>query len=84
MSSPAAQTGGRSARAPRPSLTSTVVRLAAVALLAAALVWSVMFLNVLSKRTDTGAALTQPPIQVPSSDGGRSAQAPAPVTTRTS
>ena len=59
-------------------------RLAAVALLAAVLVWSVMFLNLLSKRTDAGAALTQPPGQLPSSDDGQSAQAPAPVTTRTS
>ena len=77
MSSPAG-------RAPRPSLSSTVVRLAAVALLSAVLLWSVMFLDVLSKRTAAGTALTQPSGQLPSSAGGQSAQAPAPVTTRTS
>jgi hypothetical protein len=71
-------------RAPRPSLSSTVVRLATVALLSAVLLWSVMFLDVVSKRTHAGTAPTQPTGQLPSSDGGQSAQAPAPVTTRTS
>ena len=77
MSSPAA-------RAPRPSLSSTVVRLAAVALLAAVLLWSVMFLDVLSKRTNAGGTAAQPSGQLPSTGGGQSAQAPAPVTTRSS
>jgi hypothetical protein len=44
----------------------------------------VMFLDVLSKRTAAGTALPQPTGQLPSSAGGQSAQAPAPVTTRTS
>jgi hypothetical protein len=61
-----------------------VVRLAAVALLAAVLLWSVMFVDVLSKRTHAGTAAAQPSGQLPSSAGGQSAPAPAPVTTRTS
>ena len=77
MSSPAV-------RAPRPSLSSTVARLAAVALLAAVLLWSVMFVNVLNRRTSTGTAVAPPTGQLPSSQSGQSAQAPAPVTTRTS
>ena len=77
MSSPAA-------RAPRPSLSSTVIRLAAVALLAAVVLWSVMFLDVLTKRTNPGAAAAQPTGQLPSTSGGQSTQAPAPMTTRSS
>ena len=77
MSSPAA-------RAPRPSLSSTVARLAAVALLAAVLLWSVMFVNVLNKHASAGTAVAPPASQLPSSNSGQPAQAPAPVTTRAS
>ena len=73
-------------RAPRPSLSSTVARLAAVALLAAVLLWSVMFVNVLNRHANAGTAVAPPTGQPPGSQGGQSAQAPAPapVTTRTS
>jgi hypothetical protein len=84
MSSSAAPTARRAARAPRASLSATVLRLATVALVAAVLVWSVLFVDLLRKRSDAGAALAQPSGQLSSPDGGQSAQAPAPVTTRTS
>jgi hypothetical protein len=61
-----------------------VLRLTAVALVAAVLVWSVLFVDVLRKRSESAAALTQPTGQLSGPDGGQSAQAPAPVTTRTS
>jgi hypothetical protein len=69
---------------PRPSLSATVLRLAAVATIAAVLVWSVLVIDLLRKRADTGTALAQPSGQLSSPDGGRPAQAPGPVTTRTS
>jgi hypothetical protein len=83
MSSPADRTG-RPAAAPRPSLSGTVLRLATVALVAAALVWSVLFADALRTRRDTAAALAQPAGRLAGPDDGGSAQAPAPVTTRTS
>ena len=84
MSSPAAPSAHRAAGVPRPSLSGTVLRLAAIALVAAVLVWSVLFADVLRKHSGAGAALAQPTGQVSSPDGGQSAQAPAPVTTRSS
>jgi hypothetical protein len=81
MSSPAAR---RAAGVPRPSLSGTVLRLTAIALVAAVLVWSVLFVDVLRKHSGAGAALAQPAGQISSPDGGQSAQAPAPVTTRSS
>ena len=72
------------ARAPRPSLSTTVLRLAAVALVAAVLIWSVLFVDLLRERGEPAAALTQPTDQPSSPDGGRSAWTPAPVTTRAS
>ena len=72
------------ARAPRHSLSATVLRLAAVALVAAVLIWSVLFVDLLRKRGEPAAALTQPTDQPSSPDGGRSARTPAPVTTRAS
>ena len=70
MSSPAP-------RAPRASLARTVLRVAAIATVAAAVVWSVLFVDVVRKRVEVGAAL-------PALEDGQSSQAPAPVTTRTS
>ena len=84
MSSPRAQSAPRSARAARPSLSATVRRLSAVALVAALLVWSALFVDVLRKRGDTAAAPSQPTGRLSSPDGGAAAEAPAPVTTRTS
>ena len=83
MSNAAAPTRA-AAGAPRPSLSATVLRLAAVAAIAAVLVWSVLFVGVLRKRSDAVATLAQPAGQVASPDSGQPAQAPAPVTTRTS
>jgi hypothetical protein len=61
-----------------------VLRLAAIALVAAVLVWSVLFVDVLRKHSGAGAALAQPTGQLSSPDGGESTRAPAPVTTRSS
>jgi hypothetical protein len=68
------------ARAPRPSLSATVLRIAAVALIVATLIWALLFADVVRTRADSGA---QPAAPVAGPDGGRS-PAPAPVTTRTS
>jgi hypothetical protein len=72
-----------SARAPRPSLSATVVRIAVVALVAAVLLWTLLFADALRKRAAAGTVLAQPAGQLSGADGGQS-QAPAPVTTRTS
>lgn len=70
---------------PRPTLHGTVLNVAAVVAVASALVWSALFLDLLSKRGD---AATTPPAapagQVSSPGVGQSAQTPAPLTTRTS
>lgn len=64
----------------RPPLRITVLRLTATAVVAAVLVWSVLYLDLL--RSHAGAAVAQPTNrQVSPSD---SRPAPAPVTTRTS
>jgi hypothetical protein len=84
MSSPAAPAARRGPAVPRRSLSATVLQVAAVAAVAAVLVWSVLFVDLLRKRSDAGTALTQPNGQLSSPDGGQPAQAPAPVTTRTS
>ena len=84
MTSPTAPIARRAVPAPRPSLSATVLRLAAVALVAAVLIWSVLFANLLRKTSAAKIAAAQSVGQVSSPDGGRSAQAPAPVTTRTS
>jgi hypothetical protein len=76
MSSPAA--------AHRPSLSSTVLRVAAVAAVAAVLIWSVLFVDLVRKHSDAAAAVSPPGAQIASPDSGQPAQAPAPVTTRTS
>jgi hypothetical protein len=68
-------------RAPRPTVRGTVVRLAAVALLCAVLIWSVMFADLLRKRADTAFALNPP---AATATPGAAPSAPAPVTTRTS
>ena len=85
MSDATSPTARRPVRAPRPSLSATVLRLTAVALVAAVLVWSVLLVDVLRKRSDAAAAGSgQLTGQLSSPDGGQSAQAPAPVITRTS
>ena len=79
-SSPTAPSPPRSARVPRPSLSATVLRLAAVALVAAVLVWSVLFVDLLRTRGERAAALTHSTGQLSS----QSDPTPAPVTTRSS
>jgi hypothetical protein len=69
---------------PRRSLLATVLRIAAVATIAAVLLWSVLFVDLLHRHSQARAALSQPAGQVPRPAGGDAAQAPAPVTTRTS
>jgi hypothetical protein len=83
MSSAAAATR-RGAAARRLSLSATVLRLAAVAAIAGVLVWSVLFVDLLRKRTDADAALAQPAGQLASPNGGQLAQPPGAVTTRAS
>jgi hypothetical protein len=61
-----------------------VIRLAAIALVSAVLIWSVLFVDLLRKHSGAGAALAQPTGQFPVPDSSGPAQAPAPVTTRTS
>lgn len=80
----AASTARRGGAVPRASLSATVFRLTAVALVAAVLVWSVLFVDLLRKRAEPAAALTQPTGQLTGPDSGQAAPAPAPVTTRTS
>jgi hypothetical protein len=82
MSNPAAPTARRGA--PRPSVSATVLQVAAVAAVAAVLIWSVLFVDLLRQRSDAAAANSQPAGQIASPDSGRPAKAPAPVTTRTS
>jgi hypothetical protein len=64
----------------RPPLRITVLRLAAIAAVAAVLIWSLLYLDVV--RSHTGTALAQPRSQQASPLDSR--PAPAPVTTRTS
>jgi hypothetical protein len=68
----------------RPSLSATMLKIAAVAAVAAVLIWSVLFADLLRKHSHATAALSQPAGQVASPAGGQPAPAPAPVTTRTS
>jgi hypothetical protein len=82
MSNPAAPTARRGA--PRPSVSATVLQVAAVAAIAAVLIWSVLFADLLRKHGNPGTALNQPAGQLASPDSGQPAQPPAPVTTRTS
>lgn len=84
MSSPAPQGARARTAGRRPSLRTTVLQLAALAAVAAVLVWSALFVDLLRKRGDAGAAVTQPAGQLASPDSGQPAQVPAPVTTRTS
>ena len=84
MTDPGAQSPRRSVRTPRPSLSATVLRMTAVALVAALLVWSVLFVDLLRKRGEAAAAPSQTTGGLAGRDDGASADAPAPVTTRTS
>jgi hypothetical protein len=68
--------------AARPSLAGTVFRLTAVAAIAAVLIWSVLFADLLRKRADTSVAPA--PLSGQATGPGTAAPAPAPVTTRTS
>ena len=83
MTSPAAASPG-SARAPRRSLSATVLRLTVAALIAAVLVWSVLFVDLLRKGGGAAAALTPPTDQSSGPVDDRPAEAPEPVTTRSS
>lgn len=68
-----------------PPLAGTVLNVAAVATVAVALVWSALFVDLLSKRSDAAATSPSAPTgRVASPDLGEPAPAPAPVTTRTS
>ncbi|MET0818750.1 MAG: hypothetical protein ABWZ67_14385 [Solirubrobacteraceae bacterium] len=68
----------------RPSLSFTVLRVATVAAVSAVLIWSVLFVDLVRKHSDAAAALSPPVGQIANPDRGQPAQAPAPVTTRTS
>ena len=64
----------------RPPLRITVLRLAVTAAVAAVLIWSLLYLDVV--RSHAGTALAQPSSERASPLDNR--PAPAPVTTRTS
>ena len=67
----------------RPSLRATLLRVAAVAAVAAVLVWSALFLQLVRERAS--AATTTPQIATgQTADPNHGQPAPAPVTTRTS
>lgn len=68
----------------RPSLSATVLRVTAVAIVAAVLIWSTLFVDLLRKHREPAAARAHPTRQASGRDGGQPAQALAPVTTRTS
>jgi hypothetical protein len=57
-----------------------VLRLTAAALVAAVLVWTMLFADLLLERGEPGAALSR----ATDSSSGQTDEAPAPVTTRTS
>jgi hypothetical protein len=63
----------------------TVLRVAAVATVAVALVWSALFVDLLRKRSDAAARSPSASTgQVAGPDLGQPAPAPEPLTTRTS
>jgi hypothetical protein len=64
----------------RPTLSATVLRLTAIALVAAVLIWSLLYIDALTKPANAGPTATTPGGQAAIPD----AQGPAPVITRTS
>jgi hypothetical protein len=72
----------RAAR-PRTSLGATVLRLAAIAAVAAVLVWAALVLGALRSKA-TAAVPSTAPAAASSPGGGQIAATPAPVTTQTS
>jgi len=84
MTEPNPPTPGARRATPRPSVHGTVRNIAAVAAMAAALVWSALFVDLLGKRSDAVATPAAPTGQATNSSVGQPAQVPAPVTTRTS
>lgn len=84
MSDPAVPAVRRPPAARRPSLSGTLLRLAAVAAIAAMLVWSVLFVDLVHKRADIVAASRQPNARLSTPNAAGHTQSPAPVTTRTS
>jgi hypothetical protein len=83
MTEPTAQAPRARRAAPQQSLRATVLWVAALAAVAAVLVWSVLWMDLVRQRGDTAAAAT-PTTQVTTPDPGQPAQTPAPVTTRSS
>lgn len=86
MTEPTPQTQARSRAANRrPSLQATVLNVAVVAAVAAALIWSLLFVDLLHRRSDVAAAPSPPSTgQTATPNQDQPAQAPAPVTTRSS
>ena len=71
--------------ATQQSLRATVLSIAALAAVAAVLVWSVLWMELVRQRGDAvAAAAATPTSQVTTPDTGQPAEAPAPVTTRSS
>ena len=64
----------------RPTLSATVLRMTAVALIAAVLIWALLYLDALTKQANAVPNVSPPSAQTSIPD----AQAPAPVTTSTS
>jgi hypothetical protein len=83
MSSPEPATARR-VTARRPSVSVTVLRVAAIATTAAVLIWAALFVGVSLGRSDAGTALAPPSDEPAADDGAWPGQAPAPVETRSS
>ena len=76
---------GPRARARRPRLAPTVLKLAAVAATAATLVWSGLFYDATRKHLAAAAGgAAAPPAQVAAARGTQTAQPAAPLVTRAS
>ena len=85
MTEPTAETRRARQAGPQQSLRDTVLSVAALAAVAAVLVWSVLFIDLVRKRGDAATAPAPPSTgQLTTPNAGQPEQTPAPVTTRTS
>jgi type VI protein secretion system component VasF len=85
MTEPSTQVPRARRAAPQQRLRTTVLWVAALAAVAAVLVWSVLWMDLVRQRGDTAAAAdATSATQVTTPDPGQSAQTPAPVMTRSS
>jgi hypothetical protein len=85
MTEPTAHAPGARRATLQQSLRATMLWVAALAAVAAVLVWSVLWMELVRQRGDAAAAAAAPSTsQIGTPDPGQPAQTPAPVTTRSS